>query len=76
MSEHESEDQLLAAQLSRFTPDRGVLDRDALIFAAGRASANKRRRWRVIAGTLAASQLLTLCILWPRAAENRLLPIK
>lgn len=68
MSEHESDDQRIAGQLSRFTPDRGALDRDALIFAAGRATANKHRGWKALAGALAASQLLTLVMLWPRAA--------
>lgn len=75
MSEPESDDQRIAGQLSRFTPDRGALDRDALIFAAGRATANKHRGWKALAGALAASQLLTLVMLWPRAAENRLLTI-
>jgi hypothetical protein len=55
----------LAERLSRFTPG-GKLDRDALLFAAGRASARPGRRWRTVAGVLAASQLLTLVFLWPR----------
>ncbi len=56
----------LAESLSRFTPDAGKLDRDALLFAAGRASARPGRRWMAVAGALAASQLLTLLFLWPR----------
>ena len=56
----------LAERLSRFTPDAGKLDRDALLFAAGRASARPGRRWMALAGALAASQLLTLLFLWPR----------
>ena len=55
----------LAERLSRFTPDAGGLDRDALLFAAGRASVRPGRRWMALAGTLAASQLLTLVLLWP-----------
>ena len=55
----------LAERLSRFTPDAGALDRDALLFAAGRASARPGRRWKALAGALAASQLLTLLALWP-----------
>jgi hypothetical protein len=55
----------LAERLSRFTPDAGALDRDALLFAAGRASARPGRRWKALAGALAASQLLTLALLWP-----------
>jgi len=55
----------LAERLSRFTPDAGGLDRDALLFAAGRASARPGRRWKALAGALAASQLATLLfILW------------
>jgi hypothetical protein len=56
----------LAERLSRFTPDGSGLDRDALLFAAGRASARPGRRWKAVAGVLAASQLLTLVFLWPR----------
>jgi hypothetical protein len=57
----------LAESLSRFSPDPGNLDRDALVFAAGRASARSGRPWIALAGALAASQLLTLLFLWPRA---------
>ena len=56
----------LVERLSRFTPDSTGLDRDALLFAAGRASARPNRRWLALAGTLAASQVLTLALLWPR----------
>ncbi len=59
--------ELLAERLSRFTPDSGGLDRDALLFAAGRASARPNRRWVALAAALAASQVLTLVSLWPRA---------
>jgi hypothetical protein len=55
----------LAETLSRFTPDLAGLDRDALLFTAGRASARSNRRWQVLAGALAACQLLTLMALWP-----------
>ena len=55
-----------AERLSRFTPDAGKLDRDALLFAAGRASARPRRPWMALSGVLAASQLTTLLFfLWP-----------
>jgi hypothetical protein len=57
----------LAERLSRFTPDGSGLDRDALLFAAGRASARPNRRWAALAAALAASQVLTLVSLWPRA---------
>ncbi len=53
-------------RLSRFTPDAAGLDRDALLFAAGRASARPNRRWLALCGTLAATQLLMLGMLcWP-----------
>jgi hypothetical protein len=54
-------------RLSRFTPDGSGLDRAALLFAAGRASARPNRPWKVLVGALAASQLLTLTLLWPRS---------
>jgi hypothetical protein len=52
-------------RLSRFTPDGSTLDRDALLFNAGRASVRRHRGWALAALTLAASQLLTLSLLWP-----------
>ena len=60
-----------AERLSRFTPDGSGLDRDALLFAAGRASVRPGRRWKAIAATLAASQLLTLLLLWPRTTTHQ-----
>ena len=60
----------LAERLSRFTPDGSGLDRDALLFAAGRASARPGRRWMALAGALAASQLLTLLFLWPHVPHQ------
>src|SRR4051812_44154457 len=56
----------LVEHLSRFTPDGTGLDRDALLFAAGRASARPNRRWLTLAGTLAVSQVLPLALLCPR----------
>ncbi len=63
-----------AERLSRFTPDGSGLDRDALLFAAGRASVRSSRRWQVVAAALAASQLLTLGLLWPRPQAVPSLP--
>jgi hypothetical protein len=60
----------LAERLSRFTPDSAGLDRDALLFAAGRASVRPSRRWMALAGALAASQLITLACLWPTASPS------
>src|SRR6185369_6958524 len=55
----------VSERLSRFTPDASGLDRDALLFEAGRASARPSWRWKGLAAALAASQLLTLWLLWP-----------
>ena len=56
-------------RLSRFTPDAAGLDRDALLFKAGRASARPNRRWQAICATLMTTQLLTLgLVFWPRSA--------
>ena len=43
-------------RLSRFTPDGAGLDRDALLFAAGKASARPNRRWRILCSALATSR--------------------
>jgi hypothetical protein len=56
----------LEERLSRFTPDATGLNRDALLFTAGRVSVHPRRRWPALAGVLAVSQLLTIVCLWPR----------
>jgi hypothetical protein len=56
----------LLQRLSQFTPDGSGLDRDALLYAAGRASARPNRGWLVAVGALAACQLLTLALLLPR----------
>ena len=53
-------------RLSRFTPDSRGLDRDALLFAAGRASARPNRGWKSLASALAVTQLFSLVVLWPR----------
>jgi hypothetical protein len=58
-------DDPLIRRLSRFTPDSAGLDRDAFLFAAGRASARPNRRWMALTGALAASQVITLGLfLW------------
>ena len=54
-------------RLSRFTPDSGRLDRDALLFAAGHRSARPNRGWMTLASLLAGTQALSLAgLLWPR----------
>jgi hypothetical protein len=54
-------------KLTRFTPTAASLDRDAILFAAGRASA-RSRRWPAVAGVLAVTQAITLgLLLLPRS---------
>ena len=55
-------------RLSRFTPDAGRLDRDALLFAAGRSSVRPGRGWMTTAALLAGTQALSLILLWPHAS--------
>ena len=55
-------------RLSRFTPDAGRLDRDALLFAAGRASARPNRGWMTLASLLAGTQALSLALLLPHSS--------
>jgi hypothetical protein len=55
-------------RLSRFTPDASGLDRDSLLFEAGRASARPNRGWKCLSAVLATTQLLALAVLWPQAA--------
>lgn len=55
-------------RLSRFTPDAGGLDRDALLFAAGRESARPNRPWIALAAVLAVAQPLSLVMLWSDSA--------
>ena len=52
-------------RLSRFTPDAGALDRDSLLYAAGRESARPNRPWIALATALAVTQPLFLALLWP-----------
>jgi hypothetical protein len=52
-------------RLSQFTPDASGLDRDALLFAAGRNSVRSRRIWMTLAFLLATTQALSLVFLWP-----------
>jgi hypothetical protein len=55
-------------RLNRFTPDPGRLDRDALLFAAGRESARPNRSWIALATALAIAQPVFLMLLWPHPA--------
>lgn len=65
-------------RLNRFTPDAGRLDRDTLLFTAGRRSARPNRGWIALATLLAASQSMSLLLLWTPSAtieDGRTLPI-
>ena len=53
-------------RLSRFTPSAPGLDRDAILFAAGRRSARGSWLWKALAGLFATTQVVTLLALWPR----------
>ncbi len=54
-----------AERLGHLLPEAGGFDRDALLVAAGRATARPNRGWIALAGVLASSQVLTLALLWP-----------
>jgi hypothetical protein len=60
----------LADRLKRFTPDGAALDRDALLFQAGRASVRPRRGWMLLALALAFSQAAMLAVFWPRPVPS------
>lgn len=53
-------------RLSQFTPNAGALDRDALLFAAGRASARPNRGLIMLATLLTTTQVLSLVLVLPR----------
>ena len=50
-------------RLSRFTPDAGKLNRDELLFEAGRRSIRPNRAWKSVASVLAVTQCLSLVLL-------------
>lgn len=56
-------------RLSQFTPHAGGLDRDALLFTAGRSSARPNRAWQGLSAVLAATQIFTLACMWPRSVD-------
>ena len=55
----------IVERLSRFTPDAGRLDRDSLLYEAGRRSARPNRAWTVSTSLLAFTQVVSLVLLWP-----------
>lgn len=56
-------------RLGRLTPDTTGLDRDALLFQAGRASVHPKRHWPAVAGLLFMSQTATLAFFLTRKVE-------
>ena len=74
MSEDLTRDPLLG-KLARLAPTTAGIDRDAMLFACGRASAPKAGRWKVAAAALVLSQVAVLGV-WlggvqPFRASNR-----
>ena len=59
MPEELSRDPLLT-QLARFQPSKPAIDRDALLFAMGKASGPKTRGWKVAVLVLGLCQVTTL----------------
>lgn len=64
----------LTDRLNRFTPNAAGVDRDAILFAAGRRSVRISRLWPAATVLLAASQVVTLALLWPRSSEIAVTP--
>lgn len=58
-------------RLAKLVPHAGDLRRDALFFAAGRASASVSRAWPISVGILAAAQCLTLALLLAQTEATR-----
>ncbi len=52
----------LIEKLARFSPASSSIDRDAMLFAAGRASAPRTRGWKATAGVLACSQVVMVAM--------------
>jgi hypothetical protein len=61
MSESMSNDPLVA-KLIQFNPAASTIDRDAMLFAAGRASAPRSQGWKALAGILACSQAAMIAL--------------
>ncbi len=59
----------MTERLTRFTPNAPGLDRDAILFAAGRQSARSPRLWRAAAALLAIGEVATVIGMWPRSPQ-------
>jgi hypothetical protein len=71
MSEDLTHDPLLQ-KLARFTPTSNKIDRDAMLFAAGRAAGSTSRGWKLLAAGLAMSQAGILAIWLATPSIDRL----
>ena len=71
MSEDLIRDPLLQ-KLTRFTPTSDKIDRDAMLFAAGRAAGSTSRGWKLLAAGLAMSQAGMLAIWLATPSIDRL----
>jgi hypothetical protein len=62
-----SESTELTQTLSKFTPDAGTLDADAILFAAGQGSMRTAlRRWQIFAAGLLLLNGVTVAVFWPK----------
>ncbi len=64
-------DKSLIEKLKSFTPDKGGLDRDAIIFAAGKASVRRRYGWAITALSIVqfATVVMLAVTLWHRSDQ-------
>ncbi len=60
----------LARKLGRLTPDSSTLDRDTLLVRLGQASARRGRFWPLATAALAASQAITLFLLFTQRPQS------
>ena len=66
----------LIDRLAQFNPASSSIDRDAMLFAAGRASGSGAGRWKVVASVLAMTQTVLL-VVWfasPRLDRSQMEP--
>jgi hypothetical protein len=62
-------EQELESALGQLKPTANTLNRDVLMFNAGRATAGKKRPWQMFSGVLI---VLLLCSVWIRPDSNRI----
>lgn len=57
-------------RLARFSPNSGKLNRDDLLFQAGRASVRVRPWWKLLTGVLAVTQVVSLALVFISPARR------